>query len=304
MWCSHKEVAERPGSHPRRIPPEAGAPGAYWAMTISPIPPTAASSPAGTSRALARHLPPRGRAGRALDLAVRRLPWHVAPGPRGVPERCHALRVARAGPRARRRRLRARAELRPAPAGPPRAPRAQAGDHVQHLPGLGDLVDPVTRAPSHADDRGRRQRPEHPLPCRSVERLADEVLVGQRHQHRPARRDHLAEPPRRLQPVPGVLAEVVPGSIRIPSRRHAGGPAALGQPDGHPRMSAITSSYATRCGPVRGSAPTGVGAHQPRTARAATSASLGVDPAPGVVEQIGARRARPPRRPRAARCRR
>ena len=68
-----------------------------------------------------------------------------------------------------------------------------------------------TCAPSHAETAVVASVPTHPLLDRPVEGLAHEVLVGQRHQHRPARLHHLAEPPGRLQAVPGVLPEVVPG---------------------------------------------------------------------------------------------
>jgi hypothetical protein len=62
-----------------------------------------------------------------------------------------------------------------------------------------------------------------------VERLADEVLVGQRHQDRPAGRDQLVEPAGGLQRVPRVLAEVMPGVDQYGVRPHPGGHGALGQ---------------------------------------------------------------------------
>ena len=146
-----------------------------------------------------------------------------------------------------------------------------------------------TRAPEPGRHRGRRQRADQPLADRQVERLADEVLVGQRDQHRPAGGDQLVEPPGGLQRVPGVLAEVVAGSIRTASRRTPERDGALGRGDRHgATTSATTSSYATRCGRVRGASP-------PACVQTSAGAELGghlgqprVDAAPGVVEQVGA----------------
>ncbi len=69
-----------------------------------------------------------------------------------------------------------------------------------------------------------------------------------------------------------------PGSIMIPSGRTPSPTARSARPTVTRRMSAITSSYATRCGLVRGRAPPAWVQTSPAPNRAATSASLGSTP--------------------------
>ena len=66
-----------------------------------------------------------------------------------------------------------------------------------------------TRAPSQADYGRRGQRAFEAVADRRVEGFADEVLVGQRDQYRPAGRDQFVEPVGDRQRPLGVLAEVV-----------------------------------------------------------------------------------------------
>lgn len=69
-----------------------------------------------------------------------------------------------------------------------------------------------------------------------------------------------------------------PGSIMIPSGLTPSSTARSASPRVTRRMSAITSSYATRCGRVRGSAPPACVHTSPAPYRAATSASFGSTP--------------------------
>ena len=167
---------------------------------------------------------------------------------------------------------------------------AMDGHHVQHLPGLRHLVDPVDLRAQPGRDRRRRQRARQPFLHRLVERLADEVLVRQGDQHRPAGRRHLAEPAGRLQRVPGVLPEVVARVDHDPVPRARPAPTARSaSPRVTRRMSAITSSYAIRCGRVRGSAPPACVHTRPGAVPRGDLRQPGVHPAPGVVQQVRAR---------------
>lgn len=69
-----------------------------------------------------------------------------------------------------------------------------------------------------------------------------------------------------------------PGSIMIASRRTPSATARSASPTVTRRMSAITSSYSTRCGRVRGSAPPACVHTSPAPYLAATSASPGSTP--------------------------
>ncbi len=156
-----------------------------------------------------------------------------------------------------------------------RVPRMR-GDHVEHLPGLGDLVHAVDPGAVPGADRGGGERADEPLPHRPVEGLADEVLVGQRHQHRPAGRDHLVEAAGDLQRVPGVLVEVVRrvDQHAARGRRRARPPARRARRCRRsPRRT--TSSYDGRCGGVRGVAPLVCVQTSAAPCSAATSASAG-----------------------------
>src|SRR5215467_12971808 len=68
-------------------------------------------------------------------------------------------------------------------------------DHVQHLPGLPNLMCAEHAGAMPSRHRGRRERAVQPLVEWYVEGLADEVLVGQRDQNRPAGRDEFIETP-------------------------------------------------------------------------------------------------------------
>ena len=68
----------------------------------------------------------------------------------------------------------------------------------------------VQRAHCCCGDRRRRT-----VRLVQARRFADEVLVGDRGQQRQAEVGDLAQPPGQLQAVPGVLVQVVPGSMMI-----------------------------------------------------------------------------------------
>src|SRR4051794_28114989 len=82
-------------------------------------------------------------------------------------------------------------------------------DHVDHLPRLDDLVHPEDAGTVHRGDGARSQRPGEAFTYGEVERLTDEVLVGQADQDRPPRRHHLVESAGEVEGVAGRLAEVV-----------------------------------------------------------------------------------------------
>src|ERR1700722_62947 len=105
------------------------------------------------------------------------------------------------------------------------------GHHGQHFPGLTDLMHSEDAGTQPGADGRGGQRPGQPLVRGNVQRLPDEVLVGQGHQHRPAGGHHLAQPPGDLQRLPGVLAEVVGRVDQDPGRVHSGrgGAGCLGQ---------------------------------------------------------------------------
>ena len=69
------------------------------------------------------------------------------------------------------------------------------GGHVEDLPGLGDIVGPEHPRALPGADGGRGERADQPFAGWPVERLPDEILVRQRDEHRPARRDEFTEPP-------------------------------------------------------------------------------------------------------------
>src|ERR1700722_18466297 len=73
------------------------------------------------------------------------------------------------------------------------------GHHGQHFPGLTDLMHSEDAGTQPGADGRGGQRPGQPLVRGNVQRLPDEVLVGQGHQHRPAGGHHLAQPPGDLQ---------------------------------------------------------------------------------------------------------
>ena len=142
---------------------------------------------------------------------------------------------------------------------------------------------------------GRRgQRAGHALGGREVERLADEVLVRQRDEHRPPGRDQLVEPAGQLQRVVGVLAEVV---RRVDQDRSRGTPERhrpLGQAGhggdhvGHH----VVVLHPVRVGPRP--EPAGVAAHESDAELRRHLGHVRVRPRPGVVEQVCAAMAQLP----------
>ena len=127
-----------------------------------------------------------------------------------------ARRRSGAGPHRRPRRGRSRPSPRPGRR-QARARRDTAGARVprmaptvsQHPPGRRHLVGPEDPRAVPGAERGRGEGGLQPAVLVGVEHLAEELLVRHRHQHRPAGRDQLVQPPGELQRVVGVLAEVV-----------------------------------------------------------------------------------------------
>lgn len=148
-----------------------------------------------------------------------------------------------------------------------------------------DAVDPRTEPRGH---RRRRQRPDHPLLHRPVQRLAHEVLVGQRDQDRPPGVGHLLEAPRRLQAVPGVLPEVVAWVDHDPVGPHAQLHGPLGEAHGDPQD--VRHHVVVR-DPVRPGArlhTARMGAHQTGPVARRDLGELRVDAAPRVVQDVRA----------------
>ena len=137
-------------------------------------------------------------------------------------------------------------------------------------------------------DRARGQRPHQPLVEGAVEGLADEVLVGQRDQHRPAGGDHLVEPSRELERVPGVLVEVVGRVDQHAVAAHAERDCPLGER--HRRLGRGGHHVVVRRAVRRsaGGRAVGVRAHQGGAVLGGDLGQGGVEAAPGVVEQVGA----------------
>jgi len=139
-----------------------------------------------------------------------------------------------------------------------------------------------------ADSEGS-DRPLGTLADREAERLADEVLVRDRDQHRPARADELAEPPRHLQGLPGVLAEVVGGIHQDGVLAHplSHGPFRLISHVGSDLAHHIAVPGPVRPGTRRQAA--GVRADQPGPVPGRHRGQPRVRAAPGVVEQVSTR---------------
>ena len=184
-------------------------------------------------------------------------------------------------PRRARNRAAGRASREP-PAGHRRGPVARdRRHHVQHLPGLRDLVHPVhLRARATPTPRSSPAcRPPAPSPAGPASRRRSPCWTATPAPASPSPTIS-AEPPGRLQAVPGVLAEVVP---RVDQHRRPAAPPAprgpLRQPAPSPagcRPSRRRTS--TRCGRVRGCAPPACVHTRPAPYRAATSASRGSTP--------------------------
>jgi hypothetical protein len=135
-------------------------------------------------------------------------------------------------------------------------------------------------------DREGGDRPLGTLADREAERLADEVLVRDRDQHRPACACELAEPPRHLQGLPGVLAEVVGGIHQDGVLAHplSHGPFGMfGHVGGHVAHD-IAVPGPVRPGPRRQAA--GVRADQPGPVPGRYHGQPRIRAAPGVVEQV------------------
>ena len=158
--------------------------------------------------------------GPAADMPTQRLPVH--PGWRG-----HGS--TRTGDRCRDAEGAASRPL-PVPSRAPVSRRGAAGARVPRI-GADRVARPAGSRPRRASGTpARRARPRPPWPPGSpgsrpsvgVERLADEVLVRQRHEHRPAGRDQLVQPPRELQRVVRRLPEVVGRVDEDPVAPYAG----------------------------------------------------------------------------------
>ena len=161
-----------------------------------------------------------------------------------------------------------------------------------------------TRAPCQAQTAVDGQRRLQPTVFVDVERLAEELLVRHGHQHRPAGCDQLVEPAGDLERVAGVLAEVVGGVEEDTVGAYAGRDGAVGERGhgGHDVGHHVVVRRAVRVGARRQTA--GVAADEPGAELGGDHGQVGVGALPGVVEQVGSRRARPRGRPRPARCRR
>jgi len=136
-------------------------------------------------------------------------------------------------------------------------------------------------------DGGGCERPGQSGVDREVERLADEVLARQRHEHRVAERDQLVEPAGQLERVPRVLAEVV-GRVdddRVRSYACGGGLSSqLADASCHLREDVVVADT-VRVGAWQEA--TRVRAHDAGVVLGHDVAKLVVGPGPRVVDQIG-----------------
>ena len=146
-----------------------------------------------------------------------------------------------------------------------------------------------TRAPAAAASAVAASVPSSRSPTLGdAERLADEILVGQRHQHRPARRHQLVAVPQQGEPVEGVLAEVMRRVDENAFPRHTARHEALGL-SGH--VGDHVGHHVDVAHPVRTPArhrATRVRADDADAELGGDRAQRGIGARPRVVEQVGA----------------
>src|SRR5699024_2131718 len=106
------------------------------------------------------------------------------------------------------------------------------GGHADDVDGLRDLVRAEGGDAAGGGPGGGGQGAGDALPHRPVDGLADEVLVAQRHEDRPAGGDDLVDAAQQLETVEGVLAEVVRRVEEDPLLRDADADGAFGQAGG------------------------------------------------------------------------
>ena len=181
------------------------------------------------------------------------------------------------------------------------------GHHVDRAAGRPHVVRAEDRGAQPRGDRGRREAPLEAVVGRQVQALADEILAGQRLQHRKSDRDDVRCVPKYQQRVRRRLAEVKGGVDEDALRRYPRGQRRLGAaPQGRDDV----AHHAERVGPVAD--VHGVGArrqaagvrHDDAGSQLGRDAhELGVVTRPRVVDKVEAHGAPRPERPPTARCR-